>query len=103
MTDCAKYLNGRYKGARYDGTYDSNPGIGSCDGLSSGTVDALSGDQKTNIRRFIEAQLDAYSAKSGWIFWTWKTQGSPEWDMQAQIAGGLFPHPLDDRQHPGQC
>ncbi|KAL9115918.1 MAG: hypothetical protein Q9227_000286 [Pyrenula ochraceoflavens] len=103
LTDCAKYLNGRYKGSRYDGTFDGNSGVGSCDGLSSGSVDALSGDQKTNIRRFNEAQLDAYSVKSGWVFWTWKTEGAPEWDLQAQLVGGLFPKPLTDRQHPNQC
>jgi glucan 1,3-beta-glucosidase len=103
LTDCAKWLNGRYNGARYDGTFGGSPTIGSCAGKYSGSVDALSGDDKYNIRRYIEAQLDAYEAKTGWVYWTWKTEGAPEWDMQQQLAGGLFPQPLTDRRYPGQC
>jgi glucan 1,3-beta-glucosidase len=103
LTDCAKWLNGKNKGARYDGTLDGGQAIGSCDGKYSGSVDALSGDDKYNIRRYIEAQLDAYEARTGWFFWTWKTEGAPEWDMQAQLAGGLFPQPLNDRRYPNQC
>lgn len=103
LTDCAKWLNGRYNGARYDGTFLGGSVIGSCDGKYSGSVDALSGEDKYNIRRYIEAQLDAYEAKTGWVYWTWKTEGAPEWDMQQQLAGGLFPQPLDSRQYPGQC
>ena len=106
LTDCAKYLNGFGIGARYDGTYTIEGGssyIGSCEGKSTGTVDGLSGDDKTNIRRFIEAQLDAYSSKTGWFWWTWKTEGAPEWDLGQLIAGGLFPQPLNDRQYPNQC
>lgn len=102
LTDCAKYLNGRYKGARYDGTFDGSSVIGSCAGLNSG-VDALSADQKANIRRYTEAQIDAYSAKSGWFYWTWKTEGAAEWDAQAQIKAGIFPQPFSDRQYPNQC
>lgn len=103
LTDCAKYLNGRGYGARYDGSYSGSSYVGSCDGKSSGTVAALSSDDKTNIRRYNEAQLDAYEQGNGWIFWTWKTEGAPEWDLQAQLAGGLFPQPLTDREYAGQC
>lgn len=106
QTDCAKYLNGRNKGARYDGTFSdentpSTTKVGSCDGKYTGTVDALSSDDKSNIRSFIEAQLDAYEQHTGWIFWTWRTESSPEWDMQALLAGGLFPQPLSDRKTAG--
>lgn len=103
LTDCAKWLNGRYNGARYDGTFQGGSPIGSCDGKYSGSVAALSADDKYNIRRYIEAQLDAYEARTGWVYWTWKTEGAPEWDMQEQLAGGLFPQPLTARQYPGQC
>lgn len=104
LTDCAKYLNGRYTGSRFEGDFGNVPEtIGSCAGKSSGTVEALSLEDKTNIRRFNEAQLDAYESGIGWVYWTWKTEGAPEWDMQAQLAAGLFPQPLTDRQFPGQC
>ena len=106
QTDCAKWLNGLGVGARYDGTYTKDGGssyTGSCDGKYTGTVDNLSSNDKSNIRSYVEAQLDAYEQHTGWIFWTWKTESAPEWDMQALIAGGLFPQPLNSRQHPGQC
>ena len=103
QTDCAKWLNGLGTGARYDGTFPGSTYIGSCDGKYTGTVDGLSSADKQNIRSLIEAQLDAYNAHTGWIFWTWRTESSPEWDMQALIAGGLFPQPLSNRQYPGQC
>lgn len=107
QTDCAKWLNGLGVGARYDGTYNVNGQgsnrIGSCDGKYTGTAAGLSSDDKKNIRSFIEAQLDAYESADGWIFWTWKTESAPEWDMQDLLANGLFPQPLSNRQYPGQC
>ena len=98
QTDCAKWLNGKNKGARYDGTLAGSSYVGSCDGKYTGTVAALSNDDKTNIGRFIEAQLDAYERASGWIFWTWKTEGAPEWDMKDLLANGIFPQPLTARK-----
>ena len=103
QTDCAKWLNGYGKGARYDGTFKDSYYVGSCDGKYTGSVQNLSGDDKKNLRSYIEAQLDAYEQHTGWFFWTWKTESAPEWDMQDLIAGGLFPQPLNDRQYPGQC
>ncbi|KAK5017056.1 hypothetical protein LTR39_001756 [Cryomyces antarcticus] len=97
QTDCAKWLNGRGKGARYDGTFPGSSYIGSCGGKYTGTVAGLSSDDKRNIQHFIEAQLDAFEKAQGWIFWTWKTEGAPEWDMQALLAGGLFPNPVTNR------
>lgn len=103
ITDCAKWLNGLGKGARYDGTFPGSSYVGSCDGKYTGTVAGLSSADKYNIGRFIEAQLDAFEKASGWIFWTWKTESAPEWDMQDLLKNGLFPQPLTARQYPGQC
>jgi len=103
QTDCAKWLNGLGRGARYDGTFENDTPIGSCAGKSVGTVAGLSPADKKNIRQFIEAQLDAYESADGWIFWTWKTESAPEWNMKGLLANGLFPQPLTDRQYPGQC
>ncbi|WEW58890.1 beta-glucosidase [Emydomyces testavorans] len=100
LTDCAKYLNGRGQGARYDGTFPGSYRVGSCAGKSVGTVAGLSPQDKQNIRRFIEAQMDAGDMGAGWVFWTWKTEGAPEWDMQQLIQGGVFPQPLTQRQYP---
>lgn len=71
LTDCAKWLNGYGKGARYNGTFTGYGGssyVGSCAGKDVGTVAGLSPTDKTNIAKFIEAQLDAYEKHSGWIF-----------------------------------
>ncbi|KAL4892177.1 putative glucan 1,3-beta-glucosidase A [Aspergillus ambiguus] len=103
MTDCARYLNGRGEGARYDGTMGGEK-VGDCGAFSAGSVSRVSAADQENIRRFIEAQLDAYEMKSGWLFWNWKTeQGAPGWDMKDLLANGVFPSPLDDRKYPGQC
>jgi glucan 1,3-beta-glucosidase len=47
--------------------------------------------------------LDAFETRTGWIYWTWTTEGAPEWDMKKQLASGFFPSPVTARQHPGQC
>lgn len=103
MTDCAKYLNGKGIGARYDGTFSGSQSVGSCEGKSTGSVEDLSEEDRSNTRRFIEGQLDAYEKGNGWLYWTWKTEGAPEWDMQQQIAAGVFPNPVTSREFPGQC
>ena len=103
LTDCAKWLNGLGKGARYDGTLAGSSTVGSCDGKYTGTVAGLSSDDKSNIRHFIEAQLDAYEQHTGWFFWTWVTESAPEWHMKDLLSNGLFPQPLTSRQYPGQC
>lgn len=104
MTDCAKYLNGRGVGARWDGSYGQGSTThGSCNGYTQGEVTALPNDVRSNIRRFIEAQLDAYESRTGWMYWTWTTEGAPEWDMKRQLAANVFPNPVTARQYPGQC
>ncbi|EAU35651.1 glucan 1,3-beta-glucosidase precursor [Aspergillus terreus NIH2624] len=103
MTDCARYLNGRGVGARYDGAMGGES-VGDCGPFIQGSVSDLSPDDQKNMRRFIEAQLDAWEMKSGWLFWNWKTeQGAPGWDMKDLLDNGVFPFPLESRKYPGQC
>lgn len=101
MTDCAKWLNGLGVGARYDGSFDykgqTSYYIGSCDGLSTGTVQGLDPNYRASIGRFIEAQMDGYEKAGGWIFWTWKTEGAPEWDMEALFDNGVIASPVTNR------
>ena len=103
QTDCAKWLNGLGKGARYDGTFPGSSYVASCDGKDVGTVQDLSTDDQNNIASFIDAQLDAYEEHTGWIFWTWRTESAPEWHLQNLTAAGLFPQPVTSRKYPGQC
>lgn len=67
MTDCAKWLNGRGEGARYDGTYEGSYYIGSCEGKATGTVAGLSEEDKRGIAAFIQAQIVAYEKADGWV------------------------------------
>ncbi|KAI2627654.1 glucan 1,3-beta-glucosidase precursor [Hypoxylon sp. NC1633] len=98
LTDCTKWLNGRGVGARYDGTFNYNGKtssfIGSCEGKSPATVDELSTEDRSNIARFINAQMVAYEKASGWIFWTWKAEASPEWSFKDLANAGVIPQPL---------
>jgi glucan 1,3-beta-glucosidase len=57
MTDCAKYLNGRGVGARYDGSIRQGaPFHGSCNG-QTGPGSTFTQDYKTFLRQTWEAQV----------------------------------------------
>lgn len=106
LTDCTKWLNGVGRGARWDQSFTSDPSDntvyhGSCEG--SQDISQWDDDKKSNYRRYIEAQLDAFEKRSGWIYWTWKTEAALEWNFQQLYYYGIFPSPVTARQYPGQC
>lgn len=101
LTDCAHWLNGVGRGARWSGDYDNSPNFGSC--LSYLDVSNWSLKYREQVRRFIEAQLDAYEQTGGWVFWNWKCEDAIEWDFKRLTAAGVFPQPLDSRTYPNQC
>ena len=105
FTDCTKWLNGYNTKSRYEGQFGGSPYIGNCGKKVSGKVADLPQAERDRIRKYIEAQLDAYEQGTGWIFWTWKTEGSPEWDMSDLLKQGVFPRPDNpgDRKWPRQC
>lgn len=98
QTDCAKWLNGFGVGARYDGTYPGSAHVGDCAGKDVGTVAGLSEADKENLGRMVEAQMDAYEAHTGWIFWAWKTESAPEWHFMNLTSEGIVPQPLTSRK-----
>jgi aryl-phospho-beta-D-glucosidase BglC (GH1 family) len=96
MTDCATALNGYGIGARYDGSYPGSCRVGSCSTINS--IDTWSAQMKDDTRRYIEAQLDAFEKYTlGWIFWTFKTEASAEWDLFRLLEAKIFPQPLTSR------
>lgn len=102
MTDCAAALNGYGIGARYDGTYPGSTYVGSCSEINF--METWSQTFKDDTRGYIEAQMETFERNTqGWIFWTWKTEASPEWDAQRLIDGGIFPQPLTDRKFGQIC
>ncbi|KAH4799929.1 hypothetical protein HBH61_219570 [Parastagonospora nodorum] len=90
MTDCAKYLNGYGRGARYDGTLAGSSYIGAC-GFQN-DISKWNQTFKDNTARYIEAQIQAYESKTqGWFWWNFKTEGAAEWDAFRLIDAGVFP------------
>jgi len=103
MTDCAKYLNGRGVGARYDGSYSGSTKVGSCTGLT-GATSSFSAAYKTFLRQMWEAQVQSFEkAAQGWIQWTWKAENADEWTYKAGLAGGWIPQNPTNYQYPNIC
>lgn len=106
LTDCAKWLNGASRGARYDATFQNTNYIGSCDSLYTYDADYWKNDDVIKkYRQYVEAQMDAFEhgKVGGWIFWCWKTEGAVEWDFQRLAGLNIIPQPLSDRWYPNQC
>ncbi|KAF8971705.1 glycoside hydrolase family 5 protein [Flammula alnicola] len=102
-TDCAKYLNGRGVGSRYDGTYPGSTAVGSCDGLT-GSASTFSASYKTFLRQYWEAQVITYEeAGQGWVQWTWKAENADEWTYQAGLTNGWIPQDPTALQYPDIC
>ncbi|EIN04828.1 glycoside hydrolase family 5 protein [Punctularia strigosozonata HHB-11173 SS5] len=102
-TDCAKWLNGRGVGARWDGTwFDANTPLGNCTGWT-GDMSTFSDDYKTFLRKYWEAQVAIGEAIQGWIFWTWKAENADEWSYQKGLEGGWIPQDPTDRLYPDIC
>lgn len=97
-TDCAKWLNGYGRGARWDMTYESDTYFGTCEGRDD--PDSFSEEYKNFLNRWAEYQMDAYEENSGWFFWTFKTENvtAPQWDYLEGLKRGWIPN-QSDRQH----
>ncbi|KAF4612219.1 hypothetical protein D9613_004238 [Agrocybe pediades] len=101
-TDCAKYLNGRGIGSRYDGTFPGSQKIGSCEGIT-GKASTFSEEYKEFLRKYWEAQVITYEKAGGWIQWTWKAEIADEWTYQAGLENGWIPQDPTDLKYRGIC
>lgn len=102
-TDCAKYLNGRFIGSRYNGTYsEGKAAVGSCTGFT-GKASTFSDDYKVFLRKYWEAQVITYENLQGWIQWTWKAEVADEWSYQAGLTNGWIPQDPTDFEYPDIC
>ena len=63
-TYCVKYLNGRGRGARYDGSFDGPELVGVC-AAKTGSGATFSPDYKTFLRKYWEAQKVVEKRKFG--------------------------------------
>jgi glucan 1,3-beta-glucosidase len=75
-TDCARWLNGFQRGARWDGTLDrSHPPIGACTGDAGNDFSQFTAEYKQWMRTWAEAQMGVYenadgssgSGSAGWV------------------------------------
>ncbi|KAF9041809.1 exo-beta-1,3-glucanase [Hymenopellis radicata] len=101
-TDCAKYLNGRGVGSRYDGSYPGSSRIGSCS-TRTGSGATFSSTYKTFLQQYWEAQVITYEKGDGWIQWTWKAENADEWTYQAGLNYGWIPQDPTNLQYPNIC
>ncbi|KAK8208528.1 glucan 1,3-beta-glucosidase precursor [Phyllosticta capitalensis] len=102
MTDCAYWVNGVGKGARYDGTFPDSKKIGDC-APYNGDISKWDQSLRDDTRRYIETQLDQFELTNGWVFWTLKTESAPEWDLYRLVDAGIFPQPLTSRKFGDGC
>ncbi|KAL0581059.1 hypothetical protein V5O48_000952 [Marasmius crinis-equi] len=102
-TDCARNLNSRGMGPRYDGTYPGSSRIGSCEG-KTGDASDFSLEFKDFMRQYWEAQVTTYEKADGWLQWTWKTEGgNSEWSYKSGLENGWIPQDPTDLKYPDIC
>ncbi|PWN45968.1 putative EXG1-exo-beta-1,3-glucanase, major isoform [Ceraceosorus guamensis] len=95
FTDCAKYLNGRGIGARYDGSFPGSTRRGACDASKSGNGNGFSSQYKANLKRMFDTQRSVYETGSGWIMWTWKAAAA-DWSYKRLLELGVITYNLND-------
>ncbi|KAF9557434.1 glycoside hydrolase family 5 protein [Agrocybe pediades] len=105
LTDCAKWLNGRGVGARWDGTWFPGPSSvvhGNCSQFT-GNYTTWSPDYIGFLRKYWEVQVEVGESVQGWVFWTWKAENADEWSYQRGLQGGWIPQDPTNRKFPGIC
>lgn len=93
-TDCAKYLNGRGVGSRYDGSYPGSSAVGSCNG-KTGSGSNFSSSYKQFLQQMFDTQRKSYERGTGWIMWTWKTEQAADWDYKRGLQYGWITRNLN--------
>jgi len=101
-TDCARYLNGRGRGTRYEGTLNGATPIGNCT-TKTGPGSTYTPEYKTFLGKYWEAQTTAFEQGAGWIQWTWKAEEADDWSYQAGLKYGWIPQNPVLRKYPGIC
>ncbi|KXN71889.1 glycoside hydrolase family 5 protein [Conidiobolus coronatus NRRL 28638] len=104
--DCGYWLNGVGLGARYEGTYQLEPGPAACPTCTcknDGDYKSFSTDKKNLLLRFMELQMDAFEQSLGWFFWNFKTENhvNPFWDYFLALDQGWAPK--DASQRTNKC
>ncbi|KAJ2162510.1 hypothetical protein GGF46_000641 [Coemansia sp. RSA 552] len=91
-TDCAKWLNGFQRGARWDGSYLTTEPVvsgGTCHNQEN--LGAWSDKKRAFMSQFAAEQFQAYEKGTGWIFWNFKTEGADAWNYIKLAQAGIIP------------
>ncbi|EIM19471.1 glycoside hydrolase [Wallemia mellicola] len=105
-TDCATYLNGRDGDLkRWDGSFPGSYYQGGCDYFYGNNGADYPEDYRQFLRKYYEAQIDAFERGSGWFFWTWHTTGpnAADWSYKRMLELGIYPQDPADRIYPNIC
>ncbi|KAF4547532.1 Glucan 1,3-beta-glucosidase-like protein 2 [Elsinoe fawcettii] len=98
QTDCAKWLNGYGRYARYEGKFPGSFFVDTC--ADKNDVRRWNETWKGDVRGYIEAQMEAFEKNTrGWVWWNFKTEGghAGEWDMYALVDAGVWPKDNTER------
>nr|XP_018265588.1 glucan 1,3-beta-glucosidase [Kwoniella dejecticola CBS 10117]OBR87746.1 glucan 1,3-beta-glucosidase [Kwoniella dejecticola CBS 10117] len=90
-TDCAFWLNGRGRGARYDNTLNTSEPLqfpGDCSAKTGSDPSKFSAEYVDYLARSFEIQTWVYEQASGYVVWCWKTEQAADWSMQTGITYG---------------
>ncbi|KAJ2890294.1 hypothetical protein GGI21_006221 [Coemansia aciculifera] len=93
-TDCARWLNGFQRGARWDGTYLTGKPVvpgGICAGQED--LSTWNTEKRLFMRNFAMAQFQAYEKANGWVFWNFKTENADAWNYIKLAQAGIIPNP----------
>ncbi|KAJ1823011.1 hypothetical protein LPJ56_000369 [Coemansia sp. RSA 2599] len=93
-TDCALWLNGFQRGARWDGSYLTQGPVfpdATCQGEED--LRYWSRAKREAARNFAMAQIQSYERGTGWIFWNFKTENAATWDFIRLTREGIIPSP----------
>jgi glucan 1,3-beta-glucosidase len=98
-TDCAKYLNGRGIGSRYDGSYGGeSEHIGDCSAMT-GSGDNFTDEYKEFLGKFWDVQTQTSEQYGiGWFFWTWKNEEAAEWSYKRGMELGFILNKADQHE-----
>ncbi|KAJ1964343.1 glucan exo-1,3-beta-glucosidase [Dipsacomyces acuminosporus] len=106
VSDCARWLNGFGRGARWDGSMSwelNGPVFAGATCSDQNSMCSWDGEKRQFLRKFAEAQMDAYEQGSGWIFWNFKTEEADDWNYIKLALNGVIPNPATNRQYPKVC
>ena len=65
-------------------------------GLDPSTTSSMSESELTRaLRRYAQAQLDAFENHAGWFFWSYRTETTPAWCFRDCVDRGWLPSRFD--------